>query len=83
MIERMAKQNDLHILHVGSWGSKKNLLNSVLNNWLTYNKLKRFAFNRSRFRFSMPYCFFDDGRKESNDIITDAWFLLKKNDFTC
>ena len=77
-IERIANELRLEPLHVGSWGSKKYLLNAVLNNWLSTSKLGSFGICRSRIKFSLPILFWADGKKNDPRFITDCWALLRK-----
>ncbi len=75
-LKQLGEKIGLETKHLGSWGNKKILLNSVLNNWLTEPNLRPLAINRAQFRF--PTLFFLDGRSNQLDIITDSWELFIK-----
>jgi hypothetical protein len=75
-LEKIAIEFGLKIMEIGSWGSKKYMINAVSNCWLTNKQLKPMAINY--FNIKYPIYFFVDGRKNDSRIITDTWGLFQK-----
>jgi len=79
-LERLAKENNLEIVSIGQWGSKKYMLNAMIGKWLYSDFLIRGFHRKGDLLF--PFEIFNDGRKndkgKTSPIITDCWGLFKK-----
>ena len=92
-LERIAKENNLSIINIGYWGSKKYLAQAVMGHWLAERDLRPLPFSfKSFLNLSNPLLFFTDGRKCNNHnkknrffnktpIITDCWGLFRKTNY--
>jgi hypothetical protein len=74
-LSRLGAQNNCDVIHVGHWGSLKYLLSAVRGRWLTYDQLGIGLHSVSD--LFCPGLIFVDGRKKSNNYITDCWALFR------
>lgn len=78
-LERLAHENNLQIISIGYWGSKKYMLNALDGKWLYADLLRKGIHRKGDLKF--PFQIFKDGRLRDiskNQVITDCWGLFKK-----
>ena len=75
-LERIGKENNLEILHIGTWGSYKYMISAVSGDWLTVKEL----LPGNAKSYQHPDATNADGRIKDN-YLTDCWALYRKPEY--